>query len=304
MKAAAALRSGTATDPGRRATNEDRVYADDANGVFLVVDGLGGHAAGERAAHTAADVITSRLQPGQPPAEQQIRRSIAAANNEIFRLGQQDPECAGMGCVLTLAVLHDDTVTVGHVGDSRLYLIWNGSVRKLTSDHSPVGEQEDHGEMTESEAMLHPRRNEVFRDVGSQWHDPDDEDFIEVKSLPFQPSAALLMCTDGLSDALTSAEIGAVVETYNGDPQPVAQALVDEAKARGSRDNISVIFVPGPDFLGARSQKSEEARGRQVITRTRPPRRSWRRIAGRAFWVALGIVIGMLLWWGLASLAV
>jgi PPM family protein phosphatase len=193
-----------------------------------------------------------------------------------------------MGCVLTLALLEDDKLTVGHVGDSRMYLVWNGAVRKLTSDHSPVGEREDHGEVTETQAMLDPRRNEIFRDVGSQPHAPGDADFIEIKSVPFQPSAALLMCTDGLSDALTSAEIGSIVDTYDGDAERVARALVDAAKANGSGDNVSVIFVPGPEFTGARS--------RQVITRMRRAQRSWRRAAGRVFWVAIGIIIGVLLW--------
>jgi PPM family protein phosphatase len=130
--------TGTATDPGQRAVNEDRVYANPAAGVFLVVDGLGGHAAGERAAQTAVEVIAREVQTGAGNPEQRIRRSITAANNEIFRIGHEDPECSGMGCVLTLALLAEGTVTVGHVGDSRMYLIWNGAVRKLTSDHSPV----------------------------------------------------------------------------------------------------------------------------------------------------------------------
>ena len=90
-----------------------------------------------------------------------------------------------MACVLTLAVVREDVVTVGHVGDSRLYLIWNGTLRKLTPDHSPVGEQEDQGELTEAEAMEHPRRNEVFRDVGSRERGANDGDFIEVRSFPF-----------------------------------------------------------------------------------------------------------------------
>ncbi|HET8549197.1 MAG TPA: protein phosphatase 2C domain-containing protein [Bryobacteraceae bacterium] len=282
--------TGTATDPGRRLINEDRVYVDAEAGVFLVVDGLGGHAAGERAAQTAVEVIARELRSHNGSPEQRIRHSIAAANNEIYRLSQQEPECNGMGCVLTLAVLGEHTVTVGHVGDSRMYLIWNGAVRKLTSDHSPVGEREDQGEVTEAQAMLDPRRNEIFRDVGSQPHDPDDKDFVEVKALPFQSSAALLMCTDGLSDALASADIAAIVETYDGDPDRVARALVNEAKARGSADNVSVIFVPGPEFNGA------QARGRHAITRMRRGRRPWRRAAGRLFWVAIGIVIGVLLW--------
>ena len=85
-----------------------------------------------------------------------------------------------MACVLTLVVAHDDRVTVGHVGDSRLYLAWNGVLRKLTADHSPVGELEDIGKLTEDEAMRHPRRNEVFRDVGSRLRDPHEEEFIEI----------------------------------------------------------------------------------------------------------------------------
>jgi PPM family protein phosphatase len=129
--------TGTATDPGQRATNEDRVYVDAAAGVCLVVDGLGGHAAGDRAAQIAVDVIAAELQSREGAPEERIRHAITQANNEIFRLAHEEPDCSGMGCVLTLALLEDDKLTVGHVGDSRMYLVWNGAVRKLTSDHSP-----------------------------------------------------------------------------------------------------------------------------------------------------------------------
>ena len=128
-----------------------------------------------------------------------------------------------MACVLTLAAIADDKVIVGHVGDSRLYLTWNGAIRKLTSDHSPVGEREDAGELNEAEAMAHPRRHEVFRDVGSRLREPDEEDFIEVKEFLFKPDAAILLCSDGLSDLLTSAEMLDVIERYNGDPAQVAR---------------------------------------------------------------------------------
>jgi serine/threonine protein phosphatase PrpC len=288
---------GAATDPGlRRAVNEDRIYVDSEQGICLVVDGLGGHAAGEMAAQVAVDVIARELKPAAGDIPHQVRQSIAAANNEIFRLAQQNPGCAGMGCVLTLAVVHDSTVTVGHVGDSRLYLIWNGSVRKLTSDHSPVGEQEDQGEMTESEAMFHPRRNEVFRDLGSRAHNPDDDDFIEVKTFPYQTSAALLLCTDGLSDALTSAEIGAIIDTYDGDADRVARTLVEAAKERGGADNISVVFIPGADFVGATSPAAADARGRHAITRMRSRRTVWTRRLRRVVWLGIGMVLGIVLW--------
>ena len=151
-----------------RAENQDRAYADDELGIFLVVDGLGGHAAGEKAAETAVDMVRAEMAQADGDPRDRIRRAITAANNRIFEEAAENETWRGMACVLTLAVIDDDRVIVGHVGDSRLYLTWNGAIRKLTSDHSPVGEREDAGELTEPEAMAHPRRHEVFRDVGSR----------------------------------------------------------------------------------------------------------------------------------------
>ena len=303
MRTAVRCRSGVATDTGPlRQVNEDRIYADDNLGVYLVIDGLGGHAAGDIAAQTALDAVIRELAVQEDDVERQLRRAIAAANNDIFELAGKDPDCAGMACVMTLAVVRDDTVAVGHVGDTRLYLVWNGALRKMTSDHSPVGELEDLGELSEAEAMAHPRRNEVFRDVGTQPRGPDDETFIEYKSFPFHSTAALLMASDGMSDALTSAEIGRIVETYAGDPGETAGLLVEAANERGGLDNVSVIFVAGPDYLGVYSPEMAEARGRHAITRMRNGRR-WKRIAGRIVWLAVGIVLGMLLIGALEKLA-
>jgi serine/threonine protein phosphatase PrpC len=279
-----------------RTKNEDRTYADDANGVYLVIDGLGGHAAGDKAADIALDIIVSNLAPPAADIEQQLRRLITLANNTIFAAAVDNPEWSGMACVLTVAIVHDDVVTVGHVGDSRLYLIWNGTARKVTSDHSPVGEQEDQGELTESEAMVHPRRNEIFRDVGCRERASDDADFIDIKSFPFQPSAALLVCTDGLSDALTSAEIAEIAETYSGDPGEVARALVNGANQKDGSDNVSVVFVAGPDFVGVKSQALAAARVRHAITRVRRGHEVWRQRKGRVLWLVIGIVLGLLIW--------
>jgi len=142
MIATVGYRSGSASDPGLvREENEDRVYADESRGIFLVVDGMGGRAAGETAAQTAVDVIARY----PIESERDVAEAITAANNQIHRLAQEREACRGMAWVLTLAVAREDRITVGHVGDSRLYLIWNGTIRKLTSDHSPVGELEDSG---------------------------------------------------------------------------------------------------------------------------------------------------------------
>jgi PPM family protein phosphatase len=282
MRATAAWRSGVASDPGVvRNNNEDRVYADDAAGIFLVVDGMGGRAAGELAAQTAAEVIPKQLESPEGDVPERVRQAITAANNEIFRLAEDRDDCRGMACVLTLAVAHDDQITLGHVGDSRLYLVWNGTMRKLTSDHSPVGELEDRGELSEAAAMEHPRRNEVFRDVGSKIRDAHEEEFIQIKSFPFRPGAAILLCTDGLSDMLTSAEISSVVERYSGDPEIVARELVAAANDVGGNDNVSVIFVAGPEFVGTDSEMMAEATARNSITQVREVKSWWRRLLNR-----------------------
>jgi PPM family protein phosphatase len=296
MKTCSAWRAGSASDPGlERSINEDRVYADDARGIYVVADGLGGHAAGEKAAQMAVDILARELNPEPGQIEAQVRRAITIANNEIFTRGQSHDDWAGMACVLTLAVVRNDLATVGHVGDSRLYLVWNGTVRKVTSDHSPVGEQEDQGELTESEAMAHPRRNEIFRDVGSHLREIDEPDFIEVKSFPFQPAAALLLCSDGLSDALTSSQINAIVERYDGDPGHIADLLVEAANQAGGKDNISVVFIAGPEFLGVHSPAMAEARARHAVTRTRSTPSPWKARLIWLVWFAAGVVAGMFL---------
>ena len=298
MKTASAWRVASATDPGlERPINEDRAWADEARGVFLVVDGLGGHAAGETAAETALRTIEERMSSLDTAVDldPQLRHAITDANNRIYELSEQNADYRGMACVLTLAVAQDDRVTIGHVGDSRLYLAWNGNLRKITSDHSPVGEQEDQGELTETEAMRHPRRNEVFRDVGSQPHAPDDPQFIETKTFLFRPDAALLLCSDGLSDVLTSAEISAILEQYDGAPETTAGQLIQAANQAGGKDNISVVFVAGPEFLGSRSNALLDSRPRHAITRMRTQRSRWRRALRDMVWLVVGVILGVAL---------
>ena len=298
MRTAAPWRTGVASDPGlERTINEDRVLADEARGLFLVADGLGGHAAGEMAAEIARRTIEDRLSSleSHNDIEAQIRRAITDANNRIYELAEQNSDWRGMACVLTLAVAQENRVTIAHVGDSRVYLAWNGNLRKLTADHSPVGELEDHGELTELEAMNHPRRNEVFRDVGSRPHAPDDSQFIEIKSVVFRPDAALLLCTDGLSDVLTSAQISAIVERYDGDPSHTARQLIDAANEAGGKDNITVVFVAGPEFVGTQSNAPGDSRPRHAITRMKTAGTRWRRALRDLFWLAIGLILGALL---------
>lgn len=237
------------SDLGRvRRNNEDAWHADPERGIYLVVDGIGGHAAGEKAAEIAVERIRARLERQTGATEQRIREAIAVANNEILAASRTNPEWEGMACVLTLAVLENGSAVIGHVGDSRLYQIRGGHIRKVTHDHSPVGEREDARELTEAEAMKHPRRNEVYRDVGSEEHAPDDPDFIEIQRIDFDPESALVLCSDGLTDQVTSDRIREIVERHAGAPEIAARELVEAANYAGGKDNVTVVVIEGDGF--------------------------------------------------------
>jgi PPM family protein phosphatase len=249
MQVQSGLSAAGASHPGlQREINEDRYHYDPVRGLFVVVDGVGGQAAGERAAEAALTTIRTRLERETGTVEDRVREAIALANNEVHRLASLHPDWKGMACVVTLAVVNNGDVVVGHVGDTRLYKLRGGRIEKLTHDHSPVGEREDAGELGEREAMQHPRRNEVYRDVGSERHEPDDPNFIEVHTHPFESDAALLLCSDGLTDLVPSATIADVIRRNVGQPYDVVRALVDEANAAGGKDNVTAVYVEGPRF--------------------------------------------------------
>jgi serine/threonine protein phosphatase PrpC len=246
----ALIRSAAMSDPGNvRGNNEDRVYADDERGIYLVIDGVGGEAAGERAAAIAEEEVVARLGRTTGAIEDRLREGIALAAKRIFEHARRDPRLAGMSCVLTAAVVADGQAIVGHVGDTRLYKLRGGAIKKITRDHSPVGAREDAGEISEREAMRHPRRNEIFRDVGSEERTPSDPDFVDIQRIKFEPDAALLLCSDGLTDQVGSAEIAQAVAERAGDPWQVARELVRRANEAGGKDNVSVVYIEGPGVV-------------------------------------------------------
>jgi len=293
-----------------RPSNEDRVYCDDSRGVFLVVDGMGGHLAGEKAAEIAVEHMRLRLERQTGSVERRVREAIALANNAIYEVAQTNPDWHGMACVLTVAVIQDSEVTIGHVGDSRLYRIRRGQIEKITHDHSPVGEREDQGELSETDAMKHPRRNEVYRDVGSQARTPDDEAFIEILKVPFEADTALLLCSDGLSDAISSAEILAIVQRNAGDRWTTVRGLFEAASGRG-QDNISAVLVEGEEFAASLRRRSITEPRRVVITDSREEDTGRMTIAPvvpwyvrRSAWFMYGLAAGLLVGLFLVALAV
>ncbi|HEY0410121.1 MAG TPA: protein phosphatase 2C domain-containing protein, partial [Candidatus Dormibacteraeota bacterium] len=211
----------------------------------------GGESGGEIAAQTALEILQARLSRRTTDDARLIREAIALANKQIWERAEANPALAGMACVLTVAVVDGDQATVGHVGDSRLYLLRPGEIRKVTRDHSPIGAREDVGEISEAEAMSHPRRNEIFRDVGSAPHEPDEEGFIDVTRVAFAPDSALLLCSDGLSDLVTSEAIRAAVEARADDPRQAVADLIAAANAAGGKDNVSAVLVEGERYAAS-----------------------------------------------------
>jgi serine/threonine protein phosphatase PrpC len=257
MRTINALMAAGQTDPGRhRNVNEDRFHCDPSRGLFIVIDGVGGQAAGGKAADVALSVLRTQLERETGTPAERIREAIAAANNEIYRLAGSRPEWNGMACVLTVVLIEHGQATIGHVGDTRLYKLRHERIDKTTRDHSPVGEREDSGELSELQAMRHPRRNEVYRDVGSEPHEADDAEFVDIEKIVFEPDAALLLCSDGLTDLVDSATIADVVNQCVGEPDAVTRALIEMANAAGGKDNITIVYIEGEKFAASQVHRS------------------------------------------------
>jgi serine/threonine protein phosphatase PrpC len=267
MQTISTLTAAGDTDPGlQREVNEDRFHVDVARGIFVIVDGIGGQAAGGKAADVALTLLRTRLERETGPTADRVREAITIANNEIHRVASMRPEWTGMACVLTVAVVGEQSATIGHVGDTRLYKLRGDGIEKITRDHSPVGEREDSNEISEIEAMRHRRRNEVYRDVGSEPHAQTDPDFIELHEIPFEPDAALVLCSDGLTDLVESATIRQIVTQLAGRPHDVVNTLIEAANDAGGKDNVTVVYVEGELFAASR------ARARVVSTPSAPRR--------------------------------
>ena len=240
------------TDVGRhRRDNQDTFVhkplwsAQDA--LLLVIDGVGGYAGGAEAATIAREAIVQYMTTPTGDTLTMLREAVVHANNQIVKQRQQDPALARMCCVLTVAVadVESGRLLFVHVGDTRLYLFRQQELKKLTHDHSLVGVREDADQLTEREAMNHPRRNEILREVGSMPHRIDDPDFLEWGETDFLPGDVLLLCSDGLTDSLTRAQLTATLTLPNTPGHHVAN-LIELANEHGGRDNITVVLAQYP----------------------------------------------------------
>lgn len=236
------------TDPGkRRKENQDawiarQLWSAD-NALLVVIDGVGGYMGGEKAAAIAKESIEQYMQHPKGDTLTMLREAVIYANNRIVEERKNDQLLSEMCCVLTAVVADEASQSVYyvHVGDTRLYRFRAGNLQKLTRDHSFVGIREDAGEMTEMEAMSHPHRNQILREVGSSTHRLDDEDFIDYGREELLPGDHLLLCSDGLTDMITSRQVTTILSTR----QPLGHkvnSLIALANEMGGNDNITVVL--------------------------------------------------------------
>ncbi len=228
-----------------REMNEDRCYADQRRGLFVVADGMGGHAGGGQASQTVIEVIASRLgelmgrdEVFVPLLAEAVRGAIFAANQELMELARVDVGLSGMGSTAVVGVVCKNQLRVCSVGDSRAYLCRRNELRQLTVDDTLVQGLVSAGALTTGEAAKHPMRHVLIHSVGTR----QLEKPLRIESHKLQPGDRLLFTTDGLTDVVGRDELLAVLQKHP-DPHEAALALADVAQEAGSRDNITCIVV-------------------------------------------------------------
>lgn len=232
------LHIGASTHVGRvRKGNEDSYMADEP--LFAVADGMGGHQGGEVASKLALDTLRKATDGVA------LAQAVQDANKAVFERAGRDPGLAGMGTTLTAFLVEGDTLRLAHVGDSRAYLMRDGELQRITTDHTVVEGLVEKGELTPQEASIHPQRSILTRAIGV-----DGEVQVDQASIQPHPGDRLLLCSDGLTGMIEEADIQRILEEHE-DPQAAADALVDAANEAGGQDNITAVIIDvteaGPD---------------------------------------------------------
>ena len=213
--------------------------------LCAAIDGMGGYEGGEVAADIARTTLLKNLDTS-PDGDVfgALKQAFVDANNEIVRYRQASPMYSSMGCVATVGLfdLIEPKLYLVHVGDSRLYRYQLDKLEKLSHDHSLVGYREEIGDLTESEAMKHPNRSVISRSVGDNYHQVEDDDFLETSIFPIFADSEFLFCSDGLSDMVYSQQIASVLSSKKPVKDQVKE-LIEDANNAGGKDNVTVVIV-------------------------------------------------------------
>ena len=247
---------GKATNVGMiRPGNEDAFYTDAADGLFIVADGMGGHAAGEIASEMAVTILARELKPVHQIDDAvagTVNRALKQANSEIFQRTLAEVDKQGMGTTASLLIMRDGKYLIGQVGDSRVYLLREGTLTQLTKDHSYVQEQVDAGFLTPEQARYHPYSNVITRCVGASADVEPDTYAGDVRS-----GDTFLVASDGLTGMVDDRRLQTLLQNKVASAQRVVDSLIAEANGRGGLDNITAIVVR---VMGIRSdtEKTQE----------------------------------------------
>ena len=246
-----AIKVARLTDIGQlRDHNEDAVASDLSIGLLVLADGMGGYKAGEVASEIAVLTLTAELTeamlhkdsmkylPGLLPESQMLMSAIEKANSTIYRISQEQPQCAGMGTTLVAGLFVDNKLVVAHIGDSRLYCLRNETLIQVTEDHSLLQEQLNSGLISEEQARTSNQKNLVTRALGI---DPEVEP--ELQEIDVEVGDIFLLCSDGLSDLVDDDLIKRILVDSNGNIEFAARGLVQVSNDMGGKDNISVVIA-------------------------------------------------------------
>jgi len=244
------LATASATHAGKiRGFNDDSVAHDSSSGAFVLADGMGGHNAGDVAAEMATRIVVEALAgdaTGSVRGAERVRHAVHEANQAICKAGQSDSARSGMGTTLAIALFGDSRVTIGHVGDSRIYRLRNGRLKLLTRDHSVLQEQAETGLLDRESARVSQNRSLVTRALGAGYDATP-----EIGEIDLLHGDILLLCTDGLNDMVDDADIELALAELGCNLDMAADVLVEMANDNGGQDNISVLLVRVEDQLPA-----------------------------------------------------
>jgi serine/threonine protein phosphatase PrpC len=225
--------TAVATHPGRRRRHNEDAYVCEPP-LFAIADGMGGARAGEVASGLAATAVQMGDAVGD--SKERVVALFQAANRSVYERSSSDAEVAGMGTTMTVALVEDGTVTFGHVGDSRAYVLRDGSLEQLTDDHSLVAELVRGGKLSAEEAENHPQRSVITRALGT---DPDVD--VDTFAVDAHEGDVFVLCSDGLTDMIDDDEIGEVLSAQRESLDGAAKELVRRANKAGGQDNITVV---------------------------------------------------------------
>jgi protein phosphatase len=238
---------GVSTDVGRiRDINQDSFYCSDIEELplYVVADGMGGHNAGEVASYIAIESVKEVFHKNKElllakeiEIPQFINDALNTANERILEKSNKEERYNGMGTTITLVYIQDDEIFIGHIGDSRAYLLSNGELVQLTQDHSLVAELLRKGSISEEEAMNHPQKNIITRALGT-----DKNVKIDILSRKIKKKDIILLCTDGLTNMVSESKIKEII-IESKDLQTASNILINTANELGGLDNTTVMLI-------------------------------------------------------------